>query len=99
MIDITWPVDSNLILKGNEKLDNYSELRLARMWVKEICIGSIITGALGSILKDIDIYLKKLDISFIAWGLYKNLLYLELPIFWEKYYLLNKQKIKQKNNS
>ena len=36
-IDVACPVDNNLILKRNEKLDNYSELRLqiARMWDKE----------------------------------------------------------------
>ena len=37
IIDVACPVDNNLILKRNEKLDNYSELRLeiARMWDKE----------------------------------------------------------------
>ena len=37
VIDVACPVDNNLILKRNEKLDNYSELRLeiARMWDKE----------------------------------------------------------------
>ena len=37
IIDAAYPVDNNLILKRNEKLDNYSELRLeiARMWDKE----------------------------------------------------------------
>ena len=28
IIDVTCPVDNNLILKRNEKLNNYSELRL-----------------------------------------------------------------------
>ena len=40
MIDVTCPVNNNLILKRNEKLDNYSELRLeiARTWGKETLI-------------------------------------------------------------
>ena len=40
IIDVACPVDNNLILKRNEKLDNYSELRLeiARMWDKETLI-------------------------------------------------------------
>ena len=51
MFDVTCPVDNNLILKRNKKLDNYSELRLeiARMWDKETLIVPIIIGALGSI--------------------------------------------------
>ena len=54
IIDVACPVDNNLILKRNEKLDNYSELRLeiARMWDKETFIVPIIIGALGSIPND-----------------------------------------------
>ena len=37
IIDVVCPVDNNLILKRNEKLNNYSELRLeiARMGTKK----------------------------------------------------------------
>ena len=37
IIDVACPVDNNLILKRNEKLNNYSELRLeiARMGTKK----------------------------------------------------------------
>ena len=35
IIDVACPVDNNQILKRNEKRDNYSELRLERMWDKE----------------------------------------------------------------
>ena len=44
IIDVACPVDNDLILKRNEKLDNYSELRLeiARMWDKETLIVPII---------------------------------------------------------
>ena len=36
IIDIACPVDNNLVLKRNKKLDNYSEIRLeiAKMWDK-----------------------------------------------------------------
>ena len=51
IINVACPVDNNLILERNEKLDIYSELRLeiARMWDKETLIVPIIIGALGSI--------------------------------------------------
>ena len=43
IIDVACPVD-NVILKRNEKLNNYSKLRLeiARMWDKETLTVSII---------------------------------------------------------
>ena len=43
-IDVSCPVYNNLILKRNEKLDNYSEVQLeiARMWDKETLIVLII---------------------------------------------------------
>ena len=76
IIDVTCPVDNNLILKRNEKLDNYSELRLeiARMWDKETLIVLIIIGALGSIPNDLECNLKKLDISYNVETLQKSVL-------------------------
>ena len=64
IIDVPCPVDNNLILKRNEKLDNYSELQLeiARMWGKETSIVPIIIGALGSIPNNLECNLKKLGI-------------------------------------
>ena len=62
------PVDNNLMLKRNEKLDNSSEIRLeiARMWEKERLIVPIIIGALESIPNDLECNLKKLGISHNA---------------------------------
>ena len=76
IIDAVCPVDNNLILKRNEKLDNYSELRLeiARMWDKEILIVPIIIGALGSMPNDLECNLKKLDISYNIETLQKSVL-------------------------
>ena len=76
IIDVACPVDNNLILKRNEKLDNYSELRLeiARMWGKETLIVPIIIGALGSIPNDLEYNLKKLDISYNVETLQKSVL-------------------------
>ena len=76
VIDVACPVDNNLILKRNEKLDNYSELRLevARMWDKETLIVPIIIGALGSIPNDLECNLKKLDISYNVETLQKSVL-------------------------
>ena len=76
IIDVACPVDNNLILKRNEKLDSYSELRLeiARMWDKETLIVPIIIGALGSIPKDLECNLKKLEISYNVETLQKSVL-------------------------
>ena len=65
IIGVACSVDNNLILKRNEKLHNYSEppLEIARMWVKETLIIPIIVRALGSMPKDLERNLKKLDIS------------------------------------
>ena len=56
IIDVACPVANNLILKRNEKLENYSELRLeiARMCDKETLIVPIIIGALGSMPNDLE---------------------------------------------
>ena len=66
IIDVTCPVDNNLILKRNEKLDKYSKLRLeiAIMWGKDTLIVPIIIGALGSIPNDLECNLKKLGIPY-----------------------------------
>ena len=74
--DVACPVDNNLILKRNEKLDNYSELRLeiAGMWDKETLIVPIMIGALGSIPNDLECNLKKLDISYDVETLPKSVL-------------------------
>ena len=49
IIDVAYPIDNNLILKRNEKLDNCSELRLElhRMWDKETCIVPINHRSIG----------------------------------------------------
>ena len=75
-IDVACPVDNNLILKRNEKLDNYSELRLeiARMWDKETLIVPIFIGALGSIPNDLECNLRKLGISYNVETLQKSVL-------------------------
>ena len=72
IIGVACSVDNNLILKRNEKLDNYSEppLEIARMWVKE----TLIVRALGSMPKDLERNLKKLDISSNLGTLQKSVL-------------------------
>ena len=76
IINVACPVDNNLILERNEKLDIYSELRLeiARMWDKETLIVPIIIGALGSIPNDLECNLKKLGISYNVETLQKSTL-------------------------
>ena len=75
-IDVMCPVNNNLILKRNEKLNNYSELQLeiARVWNKETLIVPITIGALASIPKDLECNLKKLGISYNAGTFQKSVL-------------------------
>ena len=75
IIDVTSPVDNNLILKRNEKLYNYCELRLeiARMRDKETII-PIIRGALGFTPNDLECNLKKLGILYNPEILQKSVL-------------------------
>ena len=76
IIDVTCPINDNLILKRNKKLDNCSELPLeiARKWDKETLIVPIIIGALGSIPNDLECNLKKLGISYNVGTLQKSVL-------------------------
>ena len=75
IIDVACPVHNNLILERNEKLNNYSTLRLeiARMWDKETLIAPI-TTALGSIPNDIECCSEKLGISYNVGTLQKSVL-------------------------
>ena len=76
IIDVTSPVDNNLILKRNEKLYNYCELRLeiVRMRDKETLIIPIIRGALGFTPNDLECNLKKLGILYNPEILQKSVL-------------------------
>ena len=76
IIDVACPVNNNLILKRNTKLDNYSELQLeiARMWDKETLTVPTIIGALGSMPNDLECNLKKLGISYNVVTLQKSVL-------------------------
>ena len=76
IINVACPVDNNLIPKRNEKLDNYSELRLeiARMWDKETLIVPIIIGPLGSIRNDLECNLEKLGMFYNVGTLQKSVL-------------------------
>ena len=76
IIDVACPVNNNLILKRNKKLDNYSELQLeiARMWDKETLTVPTIIGALGSMPNDLECNLKKLGISYNVVTLQKSVL-------------------------
>ena len=76
IIDVACPVENNLILKREKKLDNYSELRLeiVRMWDKETLIVPTIIGALGSIPNTLECNFKKLGISYNLGTLQKSVL-------------------------
>ena len=66
IVDVAIPIDTNLVKKKTEKLENYSELRVevARMWNTETYVIPVIIGALGSMPRDIHYFLEKLDIKY-----------------------------------
>ena len=73
IIDVACPVENNLILKREKKLDNYSELRLeiVRMWDKETLI---VPTIIGSIPNTLECNFKKLGISYNLGTLQKSVL-------------------------
>ena len=64
---VACPVDNNLILKRNEKLDKYSELRLeiARMWDKETLNSTNNYSSTRIHTKRLIMQLEKLGISYV----------------------------------
>ena len=76
ILDVACPVDNSVIMKRNEKLDNYSELRLEipRMWDKETLIVPLVIEVVGSIPNDLECNLEKLGISYNVGILQKSVL-------------------------
>ena len=76
IIDVACPGDHNILKKRNEKIDKYSELRLeiSRLWNKKTSIVPIVIGALGSIPKGLQTYLKQLEIHHNIDTLQKSVL-------------------------
>ena len=66
IVDIAVPGDKRIGEKENEKVKKYQELKreIARMWyVRTVQVIPIVVGSLGSVTKNLDKWLEKLDIK------------------------------------
>ena len=66
IIDPLCPVDSRIVVKEEEKLSNYDELKyeLARIWsMKKVTIVPIVIGALGTVTERIDSWIEQIGID------------------------------------
>eukprot|EP00794_Sanderia_malayensis_P002808 gene2808-biopygen2319 len=77
IIDIAVPGDSRISEKGNEKVEKYQDLKreIKKMWnTRSAIVVPVIVGALGSIAKNLDEWLEKLDITVDTALLQKTIL-------------------------
>ena len=66
IIDPSCPFDSRIVVKEEEKLSNYDELKyeLARIWsMKKVTIVPIVIGALGTVTERIDSWIEQIGID------------------------------------
>ena len=66
LIDIACPFETRIDRKEKEKIEVYQDLKreIKRMWnVKEVTIVPLIIGALGTIGKNFERWLKKIEIE------------------------------------
>ena len=66
IIDPSCPFDSRIVVKEEEKLSNYDELKyeLARIWsMKMVTIVPIVIGALGTVTERIDSWIDQIGID------------------------------------
>ncbi|XP_069997569.1 uncharacterized protein [Penaeus vannamei] len=73
-IDPACPFDTRIERKEEEKCNNYCDLKyeIARMWrMKEVEVIPVVVGALGSVTKDFEKWIQKLDLGITAETLQK----------------------------
>ncbi|XP_068691565.1 uncharacterized protein [Montipora foliosa] len=66
IIDIAVPADKRIVKKENEKVEKYQDLKreIARMWnMRAMQMVPIVVGSLGSVTKNFDKWLGKLNIK------------------------------------
>ena len=66
IIDIAVPTDKRIGEKENEKVEKYQDLKreIARMWnMRTVLVVPIVVGSLGSVTKNLDKWLEKLDVK------------------------------------
>ena len=66
IIDIAVPADKRIGEKENEKVEKYQDLKreIARMWnTRTVQVVPIVVGSLGSVTKNLDKWLGKLNVK------------------------------------
>ena len=66
IIDVACPFDIRVKYKEKEKIENYQDLKreFKRIWKsRRVTVVSIITGALGTVLKDIEKWLAEIGVT------------------------------------
>ena len=66
IIDIAVPADKRIGEKENEKVEKYQDLKreIAKMWnVRTVQVVPIVVGSLGSVTKNLDKWLGKLNVK------------------------------------
>ena len=68
IIDIVILGDKNIIVKEQEKNNNYQDLRieLGKLWELKTELVPVTVGALGIISQNLKFYLKKIDIPIVT---------------------------------
>ena len=68
IIDIAVPADKRIGEKENEKVEKYQDLKreIARMWnMRTVQVVPIVVGSLGSVTKNLDKWLGKLNVKLV----------------------------------
>ena len=79
IIDIAVPADKRIGEKDNEKVEKYQDLKreIARMWnMRTVQAVPIVVGSLGSVTKNLDKWLGKLNVKLV-FHYYRKLRYWE----------------------
>ena len=65
IVDFACPMDHNVEVKEKEKIDHYTDLKfeLEKIWKTRIKIIPIVIGALGTVTKNLEDYLKNIDME------------------------------------
>ena len=77
VVDIAVPSDGRLHDKGREKVEKYPELRreIGRLWqLKNVQVALVVIGAQGSVTKDLNIWMEKLEVSSSVGAILKTAL-------------------------
>ena len=67
IVDFSVPNDKNIVVKEKEKLDHYRDLakEVRKMFHVKTKVVPIVVGALGVFSKNLDGYLKELDMPYV----------------------------------